>query len=41
MTALIFILILAAFVAFGALAVRYGADTRRTDPRDVRQGLSR
>jgi hypothetical protein len=41
MTALLVILILAAFVGFGLLATRYGVDSRHADPRDLRQGLSR
>jgi hypothetical protein len=30
------LILIAAFVGFGVLAVRHGADTRTTDPRDMR-----
>ena len=35
-TFVIFLISLAAIVGIGVLAVRYGADTRHTDPRDLR-----
>jgi hypothetical protein len=36
MTALLLLIVPAAFVGLGVLAVRDGADSRQTDPRDVR-----
>ena len=37
-TLLIILAALAALVGMGLLAVGYGADSRHTDPRDVRSG---
>lgn len=35
-TFVIFLLALAGLVGMGVLAVKYGADSRQTDPRDLR-----
>jgi hypothetical protein len=35
-TFILFLVSLAAIVGMGLLAVRYGADSRHTDPRDLR-----
>ena len=36
MTLLLLLISIAAIVGFGVLAVRYGSDSRFTDPRDTR-----
>ena len=39
-TLIVFLIALAGFVGTGLLAVKYGADSRHTDPRDMRHNWS-